>query len=287
MIKTTDATIKLKELDYLGYTSLGILPAEILSEIIYETKDLIKKTKNKFPKKQLFNLINSDLETKIASNEIIKRLFNPYLETILDTKVIDIYPVSHIIKPFGFKSGIWHQDSAIVDERNDFSLNAWTSLVDSSKLNGCLWIFPGSHINTNHTRQFGFNPIEGKTLKKLKPHLIPIKAKAGEVIVFHRNLIHGSSRNWLPFNRVAIESVITSKNAPFYNFHREENMAKNKILGFQVKMEHFLKENPKEDFYNGNYNYIEFEDQGMKKISEYLINNIPVFKNHADSFKQK
>ena len=50
MIKTTDARIKLKELDHLGYTSLGILPAEILSEIIYETKDLIKKTKNKFPK---------------------------------------------------------------------------------------------------------------------------------------------------------------------------------------------------------------------------------------------
>lgn len=285
MFKVPDKTKEL-ELKYLGYTKIGTLEPYILAALKKETKQLIKQTQKKYPKGELFNLINSDFETKTSSCKITKKYLNVFLESVLDLNKVDIFPVSHIIKPFGPKSSIWHQDSAIVDERVGFSLNAWTPLVNSNILNGCLWIFPGSHISKNFARQFGYNPIQGTLLSKLKKHLKPIRVNAGEVILFHRSLIHGSSANWLPSNRVALESVVTSKSVQLYNFHREESIAPNKVLGYKVTSNHFYKENPKEDFYSGIYPYDEFEDEGFDGITTYLENSIELFVNHAKKLNE-
>lgn len=285
MFKLPNNTKEL-ELKYLGYTKIGSLERDVLTALKKETKQLIKQTRNKYPKGELFNLINSNFETKTRSCAITKKHLNTYLESVLDLNKVDVFPVSHIIKPFGLKSAIWHQDSAIVDERVGFSLNAWTPLVNANLLNGCLWIFPGSHISTNFARQFGYNPIQGQLLKNLKQHLKPIYVKAGEVLLFHRNLIHGSSINWLPYNRVALESVVISKNTQLYNFHREESIAPNKVLGYKVTSSHFYKENPKDDFYSGLYAYDEFDDEGFDSIARYIENSIPSFVNHAKKLNE-
>lgn len=274
------------ELKYLGFTKIGKMDKLSLDKLKNHTNSLIFETKSKYPKGELFNLVNSDFETKNKSNQITNLYLNTFLKTILDLNVVDVYPVSHIVKPFGLKSSIWHQDSAIVDERESFSLNAWMPLVNSNLLNGCLWIFPGSHISTNFARQFGYNPIQGKLLKKLRKYLKPIYVEAGEVLLFHRNLIHGSSVNLLPFNRIAIESVVVSKNAQLYNFHREESIAHKKVLGYQVTTNHFYKENPKEDFYNGTCKYIEFDDDGFDSITNYLTNNIATFAKYAQQVNE-
>ncbi len=257
---------RIRELKYLGYTRIGQMEKDVLNDLKQVSIQLIKDTKKKYPKGELFNLINCDLETKFASNKIVNQYLNPFLRNVIDTEKADIYPVAHIIKPFGLKGDIWHQDAAIVDERKDYSLNAWMPLVNSNKLNGCLWVFPGSHINTNFARQFGYNPIQNNRLKALKRYMIPVPVKAGEILLFHRSSIHGSSANWLPKNRIAVESIVVPKNVQFYNFHRDENIVKNKVLGYQVEMKHFLKARPKDDFYAGLYPYVEFDDEGFEGI---------------------
>lgn len=274
-----------QELKYLGFTSLGTLDEQTLLNLKTESKKLIKETKKKYPKGELFNLINSDKEIKDKSNSIVKNYLIPELEKYLSYDEVEIYPVSHILKPFGVKSDIWHQDSSIVDEREDFSMNAWASLVDSNRLNGCLWIFPGSHINTNHHRQFGFNPIEGQFLKHLAPYLKPITSKAGEILLFHRNLIHGSGNNYLPFPRIAIEAVVTSKNAQMFNYHRDESILKNKLLAYNVESSHFLKENPKEDFYSGEVKYDVLDNVSKEEMIKNLSDDIPRFIAHANTIK--
>lgn len=275
---------KSAELQYFGYTKVGKMNVILLKEFMRESVKLINATKKKYPQGELFNLINCDLETKLASNRMVEKYLNPLLREIIDTDKADVYPVAHIIKPFGLKGDIWHQDAAIVDERKDYSLNAWMPFVDSTKLNGCLWIFPGSHVNTNFARQFGYNPIQNNLLKALKKYMVPISVKAGEILLFHRSSIHGSSRNWLPFDRIAVESVVVPQNVQFYNFHRDENLAKGKILGYKVEMKHFLKARPKDDFYAGIYPYDEFEDDGFEKISNSLFEKIWEYQQYAKRF---
>jgi hypothetical protein len=270
------------ELFSKGFVKIGFLPKNVLDDLRKDSYSLIKKTLIHYPKGELFNLINSDFEIKSSSNKIVDNYFTPYLTDKLDNSLVDCFPVSHLIKPFGLKSDIWHQDSSIVDEREAFSLNAWVSLINSNRYNGCLWVLPGSHINEIYFRQFGYNPITNSFIKKIKKELVPIEAKAGEVVLFHRNLIHGSSVNLLTKRRVAIESVIISKNAQLYNFHRDEKISKSKVLGFKVDINHFMGANPKEDFYNGKYDYDFFEDNSLKYIQEYFLQNISNFKNFAN-----
>ena len=219
MFRDTIPQNKIRELEILGFTKIGFLDGNSLRELTEDTEEFLKDANARCPNHELFNLINSDLETKIGSNKIVKHYLNPFLEQVFDEEKVDIYPVSHIVKPFGWNSAIWHQDSSIVDERSDFSLNAWMPFVDSNRLNGCMWFLPGSHMSTIFFRQFGFNPYVGTLLKQIKPLLQPIKVNAGEVVLFHRNLIHGSSVNYLPKKRIAIESVVVSKGAQLYIQH--------------------------------------------------------------------
>lgn len=275
---------KIRELDYLGYTKIGKIGAVQLAELRRETKHFLASLKGKLPPDILFNLINSDAHTKAVSNAISEKYLVPKLMQVLNPDRVDMYPVSHLVKPFGRHSSIWHQDCAIVDERIDYSLNVWMPLVNSHRLNGCLWIFPGSHLSENFARQFGYNPIEGEVLAELKKYMKPIRVEAGEIIVFHRNIIHGSSNNWLPMDRIAMEAVAVPKGAQLYNFHRDENLLKDKVLGYRVRREHFLKEVPKEDFYDGTYAYEAFDDEGFEGTQKYLLDHIPDFVAHAKKY---
>lgn len=275
-----------KSLKYLGYATVGKLDEVILAELKEKSIELIKETQKTYPKGELYNLINANKVLKDKSNNMVRDYFLPTLEKYLNIDKVEIYPVSHIIKPFGFKSDIWHQDSSVVDDAKHFALNAWIPLVDSTKLNGCLWVFPGSHINTNYHRQFGFNPVEGSFLKKLKPYLKPITAKAGEILLFDRSLLHGSSNNYLPYPRIAVEALVTSKNAQMYNYHRDENLFKDKIIGFKVDSSHFLKENPKEDFYSGETPYELIDDITKEEMVANLSADFPKFIAHAKKIEQ-
>lgn len=268
-----------KELHRFGYVKLReVMPKSLIDEFLKESNALFLEHSLKLPNGELFNLINASLDLKQASNEIVDKYLNVELKKHLDLDYIDLYSVSHIIKPFGSKGQIWHQDSAVVNETKDFSLNAWMPFKKSSMINGCLWIIPGTHKLTNFKRQFGFNPIEGRFLKNLRKYMKPLIVEKGDVLLFYRNVIHGSSINWTPFRRIAAESLIVSKNAQFVNFHREDALHKNKIIEFKVSVEHFLKENPKEDFYSNSTPYILHEDetkeQIIQKINKELISII-------------
>ena len=274
-----------KDLHRFGYVKLNeVMSKSVMDEFLKQSKVLIREHSSRFPKGELFNFINASLDLKRASNELVKNYLNEELIKHLDLNYVDLYPVSHIIKPFGTKGQIWHQDSAVVNETKDFSLNAWMPFKKSSMINGCLWIIPGTHQLTNYKRQFGFNPIEGSFLKNLRKYMKPVIVEKGDVLLFYRNVIHGSSINWTPFRRIAAESLIVSKNAQFVNFHREDALQKNKIIEFKVSVEHFLKENPKEDFYSKSTPYTLHEDEAKEQIIQKINKELKDIINET-SFK--
>lgn len=270
------------ELMYLGYTVLTKLSDKALKTLKFKTREMLSTIDLDYST-ELNNLINNK-DVKLISNDIVRSFHTSHLVNHLEMSIVDAFPVAHIFKPFGLKSDIWHQDASIVDETIDFSLNAWTPFVNSNKMNGCIWVLPGSHISEVNYRQFGYNPIEDETAKILKKHMIPIHVKAGEILLFYRNLIHGSSVNYLPKTRIAVESIIVPKNVQFYNYHRDQALLKDSILAYKVDMEHFLQPVPKQDFYDGKYEFEVFPDYGKDWVKDYLIKNISNFKNHENQF---
>ena len=272
-----------KELVYLGYTIIKGYPKAKLKELKQETNKFVKEVKNQFPTKdELFNFINSTyVETKLRSNQMVQDYLMSYLEEQLDTSKIDLLPVSHILKPFGTKGSVWHHDSSVVDERKYFTLNVWMPLVNSHRLNGCLWMFPGSHINDNYFREFAYNYIVGDVYKEMRKHMVPLNVKAGEIVLFHRNIIHGSTNNYLPMDRIALEGLILSKGAQKHVYRRDPSIIKNKILAYKVDMKHYLDDDNMRNFYSGEYKYDLIDEEPFEVTQKRLIDSIPKFIEHA------
>jgi len=273
------------ELNFLGYTKLGRMNINRLSQFQRETKQLIETARQQSPKGELFNLINASHSLKSASIELVKKYLVNFVQSKLSQEKLDVLPIAHIIKPFGRKSSIWHQDSSVVDERKDFSLNAWMPFVKSTRLNGCMWMFPGSHVNDNYFRQFAHNYITKDVQSVFQKQMVPLTVEAGEILLFHRNIIHGSSINWLPKPRIACECLIVPKGCQLFNYHREEAVAKDKIMAFKVDLEHYQKANPKEDFYNGRITYDLIDDHDFTQMQQHLMDSIPQFIAQAQKLK--
>lgn len=271
-----------RELKYLGYTVMDTFPKTELKYWKKESDKFLKEVKHQFPKGEIYNLINAkSIDTKLCTNKMVDDSICAYIKENYKTSKIEILPVSHILKPFGTKGSVWHHDSSVVDERNDLSLNVWMPFVNSNILNGCLWMLPGSHINDNYFREFAYNYIVGDVYEKMKKHMVQLNVKAGSIVLFHRNIIHGSSNNWLPMDRVAMEALIINKGAQMRVYRRDEKIIKGKILGYKVDVDHYLSEDTMKNFYSGDYLYDLIEEEPMEVTQKRLVDSIPQFVEYA------
>jgi len=270
-------------LNYLGYAIVGRMSRQELTAFEQESRELLTEAKRVHNNGEILSLINARHDLKLRSNALIRKHFCKFLEGMIAPDEADIYPVSHILKPFGLKSDICHQDSTIVEEVDGkYSLNAWMPFVDSTRLNGCLWALPGSHTFKNYYRPFIPNPFfEQPITKTLWKKMTPVPCKAGEVILFHRSLIHGSSKNVLPWHRVAAEAVIISKDAPFVQYRFDSEISKDDIVRYEVPFEHFMRPVPKEDFYNKVYPYQLRQTRTDVEIIGRLEQSFADFEKHA------
>ena len=69
--------------------------------------------------------------------------------------------------------------------------------------------------------------------------------------------------------------------ATIINARIRKAFVKNKILGYKVDMQHFLRESPKEDFYNQVYKYEIFEDLGMERITKKIRKEFTEYLAHS------
>ena len=144
-------------------------------------------------------------------------LRNPRLLDVVEQLIGgEIYsnPVQHIrIKPpervvpksllNGLNAAVgWHQDMGVVNPEADETrmISAWVAVLDATVENGCLQVVPGSHrgdlaVHCNYgegKRQY----FQVNIPDPLVPdHHKPIPMKAGDVLVFHKKLMHSSLPN--------------------------------------------------------------------------------------------
>jgi len=130
--------------------------------------------------------------------------------------------------------GTWKNDDLMPDAR---AMNVAIFLDEVNEFNGPLMLIPGSHklgvIEADHdtsTTSYPLWTINHDTIRKLveRGGIVAPKGPPGSMILFHSCLVHASTSNLSPWNRVsvylslcAVSNHIRRFNRPGYIAHRD------------------------------------------------------------------
>lgn len=166
--------------------------------------------------KELFNRVDAANEkSRYNSLEILagnhRETVNAELKRILGDTVL-----SHLddYKFIGFNLAVKrsgpktefpvHIDDIHVNEAQGNSINCWIPLVDVSEHNGTLYMVPGSHKLPQPLRGIGLPFAFEDKQELINKFRVKINMKAGDALLFHSKMIHGSDANLDSENRPAI-----------------------------------------------------------------------------------
>jgi ectoine hydroxylase-related dioxygenase (phytanoyl-CoA dioxygenase family) len=94
-----------------------------------------------------------------------------------------------------------HQDQGLWEQQYPNAVSVWIALMDATPENGCLVIYPGSHLHgllphTPDPTHPSHPTIAEETLTKLGLNsATEVPMAAGDVIVWHRYMVHASGPN--------------------------------------------------------------------------------------------
>lgn len=185
-----------------------------------------------------FNVgMNSDIKTlRKAMQDEIKQLLTPYTDQLLDN--FEPYTASFLNKlPRKDCFVIAHQDFTYTDETKYPSFMCFIPLVDTTIKNAALGFIPGSHLYYDYIRAFPFPGVPTPVTENstaLMPYFDIIEMKAGQMVFFSHNTIHGSFSNYANQPRPAVGmSFIKRGTSPYLFLHNPANNGKT-ILQHEV-----------------------------------------------------
>jgi len=99
--------------------------------------------------------------------------------------------------PYNPAPVLWHQDAAVWDEGTFEHLSAIVALDDFLPDNGCLEVIPGSHQRGPVGLGWTENTANIKALcgDEIAHNAVPVDLKAGDAVLMHGLLLHGSAGN--------------------------------------------------------------------------------------------
>jgi phytanoyl-CoA hydroxylase len=105
--------------------------------------------------------------------------------------------------PYNPAPVLWHQDAAVWNEGTFDHLSAIIALDDFRKENGCLEVVPGSHHNGPIGLGWDDNVarIGQEYSKRIDSDAVKVDLKAGDAVLFHGLLLHGSKGNNSEYSR--------------------------------------------------------------------------------------
>ena len=132
--------------------------------------------------------------------------------------------------------GTWVNDDLMPSAR---AMNVAIFLDEVTEFNGPLLFIPGSHkkgvIKAGHdltTTSYPLWTIDNNLIKELvdraggnKGGIVSPKGPAGSMIVFHSCLVHASSNNLSPFNRISVYLSLCAVSNHIRRFKRKEFIA--------------------------------------------------------------
>ena len=188
---------QLKQYKDQGYIS----PIEVLSssealEARKEIELIEKKMPNEIDKSGRYNvhLISPTLDSIVHNSKILNAV-----ESIIGKNILVCSTTLFIKNPNekGFVS--YHQDAKYIGLEPHNWVTAWVALTDSNENNGCMRIWPKSHLHIkDHNEKFNEGNLltRGQTVENVPEEEVKsIVLKAGQISLHHPRVVHGSGIN--------------------------------------------------------------------------------------------
>ncbi len=188
---------QLKQYDDQGYIS----PIEVLSSSeALEAREEIELIEKKMPKeidksgRYNVHLISPKLDSIVHNSKILDAV-----ESIIGKNILVCSTTLFIKNPNeqGFVS--YHQDAKYIGLEPHNWVTAWVALTDSNENNGCMKMWPKSHLNIkDHYEKFNEGNLltRGQTVENVpEDEVKSIELKAGQMSLHHPRIVHGSGIN--------------------------------------------------------------------------------------------
>ncbi|OWY22876.1 hypothetical protein C7N43_05225 [Sphingobacteriales bacterium UPWRP_1] len=118
-----------------------------------------------------------------------------------------------------------HQDWNIVEETTYASAMLWCPLQDTTQENGTLYVLPGSHRFFSNYRSGAMPSRRVAVTEALQTYVKTIPVKAGQALIYHPALFHGSHPNHSGQLRIvaAGSTVHADARLVYYHLNRQTN----------------------------------------------------------------
>jgi hypothetical protein len=156
--------------------------------------------------------VNGRSLAETRASHVLRDVLVPEVARFVHTAEAMTLPSVLQVKPPAPESRLAaHQDSPLVDERKFSGFYVWVSLTDSTVDNGALFVLPGSHRFATWPRVANAHDELAMYHHVIQRHARVVESRAGQVVIFHNALIHGSLVNVTASERVAASCVVVPR----------------------------------------------------------------------------
>ena len=263
---------QLKQYNDEGYIApINILSTKEAIEARKEIELIEKKIPNEIDKKGRYNvhLISPKLDAIVHNSKILDAV-----ESIIGKNILVCGTTLFIKNPKQEDFVSYHQDAKYIGLESHNWVTAWVAITDSYKENGCMMMWPKSHLKIkDHNEKFNEGnlltrgqTVEGVPVSELKS----IELKAGQMSLHHPRIVHGSGINNSNDRRIGFviqsyigtnvkqvlgkNSVQVARGTDHYNYHMKINRPVSLMDQNDIKIKNAENDNLQNIFYKGSEN---------------------------------
>ena len=260
---------QLKQYNDEGYIApLDILSKEEALEARNEIEKIEKEMPNEIDKSGRYNvhLISPKLDAIVHNSKILDAV-----EGIIGKNILVCSTTLFIKNPKQEDFVSYHQDAKYIGLEPHNWVTAWIAITDSNKENGCMKMWPKSHLKLkDHYQKFNEGNLltRGQTVEGVPENAVKsVELKAGQMSLHHPRIVHGSGINKSSDRRIGfvVQSYIGTNVKQILGkngvqiargedqYHHHEIINRTKSLMSEEGKSLRLKENQylQEIFYNG------------------------------------
>ena len=188
---------QLKQYEEKGFISpINVFSKDKAKQIRNEIELIEKKRPKELEKRGRYNahLISPLLDEVTHNPKILDAV-----ESLIGKNILVCGTTLFIKNPNekGFVS--YHQDAKYIGLEPHNWVTAWVALTDSNEKNGCMKMWPGSHLDIkNHDEKFNEENLltRGQTVENVPDNEVKsVELVAGQMSLHHPRIVHGSGVN--------------------------------------------------------------------------------------------